>query len=237
MKASAAGVPESTASSQEAGRGSTPTAALHSLLVKPIPAVVAKPIVEHYHYLHSFPAGTKLTFGVFYQTRLLGAMTLGVGPTHAHSLVRQAIPADCMTLTRLWLADELPKNSETFVMGIVLRALRKYSDLKFILSYADPSRGHLGIIYQASGWLYTGLSHAMPLYDIGDGVSRHSRSLSHAFGSHSIKHFAKHGVKVKLVSQSAKHRYIYFLARDWQTRLKVPILPYPKKEEEKDGNC
>ena len=69
----------------------------------------------------------------------------------------------------------------------------------------------------------------MPLYDLGDGVARHSRSLSHAFGTHSLKHFAKHDIEVKLVPQSPKHRYVYFLDKSIRERLKLPVLPYPKK--------
>jgi hypothetical protein len=93
----------------------------------------------------------------------------------------------------------------------------------------------LGIIYQATGWFYTGLSEAMPLYDVGDGKLWHSRSLSHAYGTHSVQHFARHGIEVKLAPQSAKHRYLYFLDRNWQYRLRVPQLPYPKREVTVEG--
>jgi hypothetical protein len=141
-----------------------------------------------------------------------------------------AKPDDGITLTRVWLDDSLPSNSESKALGIVLRMLRKHTSLKFVVAYSDPAAGHLGVIYQACGWLYTGLSSATPLYDIGDGVARHSRSLAHEFGSHSVKFFAAHGVEVKTVPQAAKHRYIKFLDDSWCCRLKVPVLPYPKKE-------
>ncbi|MBI4235867.1 MAG: hypothetical protein HY688_00730 [Chloroflexi bacterium] len=141
-----------------------------------------------------------------------------------------ARPEDCLTLTRLWLADELPSNSESRALGVVLRALRRHTSVKFLVTYADPGQGHLGTIYQATGWLYTGLSQAMPLLDIGDGKARHSRSLSHAYGTHSVQHFAAHGVPVRLVPQATKHRYVYFLDPSWWPRLRVPLLPYPKRE-------
>jgi hypothetical protein len=160
----------------------------------------------------------------------MGALTLGVGPLNAHSLVEGAAPDDCLVLTRLWLSDELPKNSESRFIGVVLRSLRKFTSLRFLVSYADPGQGHLGTIYQATGWVYTGLSEAMPLYDLGDGKARHSRSLSHAFGTHSLRHFQEHGVQVKLVRQQPKHRYVFFLKPDWQQRLRVLVLPYPKRE-------
>lgn len=183
-----------------------------------------------HHYLHSLPGGTCLAFGVFLETRLMGAITLGVGPKLVHCLVEGASPDDCLTLTRLWLSDDLPKNSESRVLGIVVRSLHKHTALKFLVTYADPWQGHLGIIYQAAGWFYTGLSEAMPLYDIGDGKPRHSRSLSHAYGSHSVRHFRNHGVDVRLVPQAAKHRYVYFLGAVWRPRLRLRVLPYPKRE-------
>ncbi|PVV82559.1 DNA methyltransferase [Dehalogenimonas alkenigignens] len=228
---SAACVTVSTVSSQGTGRGSIPTAALQLLVVKPVPFVAAKALLVKHHYLHSMPGGTRLAFGVLKDDRLLGALTFGAGPANAYRLVANAAPDDCLTLSRLWLSDELPANSESRVMGIALSALKKHTDFKFIVSYADPSQGHLGTIYQATGWTYTGLSEAMPMFDLGDGRVRHSRSLSHSLGSHSIRYFEEQGLEVKVVPQSRKHRYIYFLDLNCRDQLTVPVYPYPKKEQ------
>ena len=80
------------------------------------------------------------------------------------------------------------------------------------------------------GWVYTGLSEPMPLYDIGDGRLRHSRSLAHAYGTHSVRHFKAKGVFVEVMPQSPKHRYIYFLDPTWRIKLRATELPYPKRE-------
>lgn len=215
---------------QQARGGAIPTPVLQPLQVRPIPIRWAREILVRHHYLHSLPGGTCLAFGVFLVSRLLGVLTLGVGPLNGYSLVEGATPADCLVLTRLWLSDGLPKNSESRVLGVVLRSLKRHTEVKFLVTYADPAEGHVGVIYKASGWLYTGLSEAMPLYDLGDGKLRHSRSLSHAFGTHSVRHFATHNVAVKLVPQAAKHRYLYFLDPAWRGRLRAPLLPYPKRE-------
>jgi hypothetical protein len=208
--------------------GSNPTSALQLIRVQPVPLTVAKTLLIRNHYLHSIPGGTALTFGVFRGPRLLGALSLGVGPKNAHRLVDGAAPDDCLTLTRLWLSEELPHKSESRVIGVVRREIRRHTNLKFLLTYADPAQGHVGVIYQATGWLYTGTSQATPLVDLGDGVARHTRSLSHVFGTHSLEHFKSHGVTASLVPQAAKHRYVYFLEASWQERLNVPVLPYPK---------
>ena len=208
---------------------------MKGLNIAPISQIDAKEILISNHYLHSFPGGTKLSFGVYLDARLLGALTFGVGPYLGYKLVKDASPDDVVTLTRLWLSDDLPRNSESRVLGFVLRSLRKETSLKFVLAYSDPAAGHLGTIYQATNWLYTGLSSATPLYDIGDGIPHHSRSLAHQLGSHSIRYLTSQGIAVKTVPQMAKHRYIYFLDDSWRTRLLVPVLPYPKKEGDADA--
>ncbi|MFC2001047.1 DNA methyltransferase [Chloroflexota bacterium] len=220
----------STTSIHEGRPGLTPRLALQSIRVNPIPFVAAKRILVNYHYLHSLPGGTKLAFGAFVEGKLLGAITFGSGPQNAYQLVAGATPEDCLTLSRLWLSDELPRNSESRIIGVALRAISKHTGVKFLVSYADPSIGHLGIIYQATGWTYTGLSEAMPKFDLGDGKARHSRSLGQAFGSHSVKYFKTHGIKVKVIPQPRKHRYLYFLDSSYRIRLKTNVYPYPRKE-------
>jgi hypothetical protein len=227
---SAGSVAAARPASQRAGGGATPTPALQQLVVRPIPFSIARQLLLKEHYLHSWPGGTGLAFGAFVGQRLMGALTLGAGPANAFRMVEGATADDCLTLTRLWLSDELPRNSESRFIGVVLRYLRKHTRLKFLVSYADPTQGHLGIIYQATGWTYTGLSQATPLYDIGDGKHYHSRSLSHAYGTHGLSYFQTHGMDVKLVPQQAKHRYVYFLDPECKARLTVPACPYPKRE-------
>ena len=157
LQTSAAGVGASTASGLGAGPGASPRAALHDLQIRPIPHRLAKQLLVREHYLHSMPGGTMLSFGAFHGTRLVGALTLGVGPKEGHRLISNSRNEDCATLTRFWMDDAMPANCESRVLGIVLRSLRRHTGLKFILSYADPSQGHIGTIYQAAGWIYTGL--------------------------------------------------------------------------------
>jgi hypothetical protein len=167
---------------------------------------------------------------VFVGLRLKGALLLGCGSAQTHKLVQGAKGDDCATLSRLWISADLPANSESRVIAVVLRSLKKHTALKFLVSYADPAAGHVGVIYQATGWLYTGLSQAVPMFDLGDGVLRHNRSVSSVLGTRNMAFLNSKGIEVKTVAQSQKHRYIYFLDPSWRERLTVPVLPYPKKE-------
>ena len=225
---SAGGVTEARSATQRAGGGATPTPALQSIQVRPVSVKIAKGILVGNHCLHSMPGGTQMTFGVFLEQRLLGALALGVGAFNSRRLVSGATHGDCICLTRLWLADDLPKNSESRVLAVILRSLARDTSVKFVVTYADPSAGPVGTLYQAGGWLYTGVSGPSVLYDLGDGVGRHSRTFGHALGTRSLRYLRRHGTRVSPIERPGKHRYLYFLDKAWSDKLKVPVRPYPK---------
>ncbi len=199
------------------------------LVVQIIPPHLAWAILVRDHYLHSMPGATRLCLGVFLDRRIMGAVTLGAGPINGHRLIDGAARDDVWTLSRLWLDDALPKNSESHVLAVVVRSLRRFTAVKVLIAYADPAAGHIGTVYQAAGWLYTGAPHSLPLLDLGDGIPRHSRSVGSTFGTHSVRYLRRCGLPVSRVPQAPKHRYVVFVDRTWSTRLRVPALPYPTR--------
>ncbi len=208
--------------------GAAPTPALRNLRVQTISPRIAKPVLRN-HYLGSLPGATQISFGVFNGPSLEGVVTLGCGPINGHRLVRGATRDDYLCLSRLWLSDRLPRNSESRVIAVVARLLRKYTAVKFLLSYADPTHGHRGIVYQAAGWTYIGMSSQSDLYSVGNGKPQHSRSLSHRMGSHSLKYLRSQGIQIEPVRQQPKHKYVLFLDPSWRGQLVPEPQPYPKE--------
>lgn len=205
--------------------------ALPTIGIHPIPTSLCRSIVTREHYLHSYPAATSLSLGVFDASdEIVGAITLGAGPPNGFRVVDGAVIEDCLTLTRFWLSDALLKNSESYVLGMLLRQLKKNTKLKFVLAYSDPAHGHVGTIYQATNWLYLGLSDATPVYDLGDGRLVHSRTLSEALGSRDATYLRSLGVTATTVTTQAKHKYTFFLDQSFRSRLKISVLPYPRRE-------
>ena len=102
-------VPSHITFAPEERAGSNPSSALHAIQLLPISQAEAKSLLLQNHYLHSLPGGTKLSLGIFLNARLLGALTFGVGPYLGYKIVDEASPDDVVTLTRLWLSDELPR--------------------------------------------------------------------------------------------------------------------------------
>lgn len=70
----------------------------------------------------------------------------------------------------------------------------------------------------------------MALYRLPDGTVHHSRSLGHSYGTHSLKHFNAHGLRVELVKQMPKHTYVALIDLGWRDRLNRPVIAYPAKE-------
>lgn len=59
---------------------------------------------------------------------------------------------DVIELRRLCCIDETPKNTESYFIGHMLRWLRKNTDLRIVVSYADLEYSHTGTIYKASNF-------------------------------------------------------------------------------------
>lgn len=63
---------------------------------------------------------------------------------------------DVIELRRLCCIDETPKNTESYFIGRTLRWLKQNTNIKTVVSYADPEYGHSGIIYKASNFKLIG---------------------------------------------------------------------------------
>lgn len=127
--------------------------------------------------------------------------------------------ANVYELNRLCREDDWEEPMSQFVSA----CLRRLSIKNWIIvSYADTEMNHNGYIYQATNWLYTGVTKSRTdKFTEGNKHSRH------------YKNENQNGVRKV---RSAKHRYVYFctknkhLKKQWLEKLNYPILQYPKGE-------
>ena len=66
--------------------------------------------------------------------------------------------SDLIELKRLCCIDNTPKNTESFFIGNTLRWLKKNTDIKNVISYADMTYNHEGTIYKASNFKHEGMT-------------------------------------------------------------------------------
>ena len=192
------------------------------------PRIIRHLIVER-HYLHAMPAACWRCFGVYAENDLMGAAVFTAGPRHGYRVLTGARPQQVAVLARLWLSDDMPKNAESRVIGVLLRRLRRERQWKLLLSYADPAAGHSGIIYRATGWLYLGRGQPSRYLDLGDGELVHPRTAYGRFGANNVGHLRRTGIAARQLIQGGKHRYVYILDPAWRWRLRDTVLPYPGK--------
>ena len=144
-----------------------------------------------------------------------------------------------LELTRLFIFDDYGKNTESVVLSKTFNWLKENaSDIKVLVSYSDPEQGHLGIIYQATNWIYQGNRfRLMPNFGVKlteDGKWIHSRTVFAKYGSHNLEHLKKKiGHTFWRAEEPEKHRYIYLLCSKKDKKKIMNTLihksqPYPK---------
>jgi hypothetical protein len=99
-----------------------------------------------------------------------------------------------------------------------------------VVSYAEIQQGHVGTVYQATNWLYTGLSAKRTNWTV-EGVDKHCQTLADKYTAAEMREI--YGDKFSLVDRPRKHRYVYINAKGNAKKkllkeLKYAIQPYPK---------
>lgn len=136
---------------------------MNNLEVREIPAALAREVAEREHYMHRKPQ-VKYAFGLYspdtpdLDTLFPGPGLAGIavfGVPASHHLQVGACPSDpslVLEFNRLWVDDEMPRNTESWFVARCLAQLPGY----IVISYADTMQGHLGYIYRALNFHYAG---------------------------------------------------------------------------------
>lgn len=145
-----------------------------TLLVEPIDRTQAAALVIEHHYMHRRPP-MSCAFALVRGESVVGVATFGV-PASRHmqiSACRQR-PDAVIELNRLWVSDDLPRNTETWFLS---RALRMVPP-RIVVSYADTAAGHVGYVYRAANFHYAGwtdMDRKTPRFDYVAASGGHSR--------------------------------------------------------------
>ncbi len=183
------------------------------------------------HYLHR-KAPCSFAFGLFEKEtdKLVGIVCYGTPSNYA---LRQGVCGieernNVIELTRLFIYDGTPKNVESFLIGNTLGKV----DKEIIISYAEAEQGHIGYVYQATNFIYTGLSAKRSNWTI-EGCNLHSQTISDKYKT--VAELKRvFGNRFSYQPRPRKHRYIFFNCgkfrkKELLKKLKYKIEPYPKK--------
>lgn len=202
--------------------------------VEPIEAKRAHPFMLNIHYARRIPS-VSYAYGLFRDGDLVGVVTFGTPPssTLCRGICGDEYQKQVLELNRLVLRDNLPNEASRLVGG----AFRLLPKPRIIVSFADTAQSHLGVVYQATNFMYTGMSARFRDPRVRGLEHQHHTSYAHGLSNREV--VEKYGAdRVYFVERSRKHRYVIFLGsrserRSMMAALRYEVLPYPK--EEKDG--
>jgi len=202
--------------------------ALQDYSIKRITYAEAMRIVVQNHYLHR-KAPCSIAFGLFLGDEIKGVVCYG---TPSSAPLRSGIAGgehafNVVELTRLWVCDSVPKNGESFLIGRTL----KLSGKEIVVSFAEIQQGHVGIVYQATNWIYTGLSAKRTNWTIS-GMDKHCQTIADKYTAKEIRE--QFGDRFSLTDRPRKHRYIFINAKGKRKAELIAALrykpkPYPKQ--------
>ena len=184
----------------------------------------AKPFIMNIHYSRRMPCVTD-AFGLFVNGELIGVCTYGVPASRnlCMGIAGAENERNVLELNRLVILPKCNGGGYNYASYLVSHSLKMLPNGTFVVSYADTAWTHVGYVYQACNFLYTGLSAKRLDSYVADG--RHPRC------------YDKNNHSKDYQTRSQKHRYVY-LVGDKRTKkrmlqqLKYKIVDkYPKGNE------
>lgn len=205
--------------------------------VLPIKPEETEPWLLKKHYARRM-CPISYAFGAYDGSKLIGVVTYG---TPVSSSLRVGVCGDkwmdnVIELNRLCCENK--KNIASILVGRSLKMLPKPT---VVVSYADKEQGHVGYVYQATNFAYTGLSakrtdwklkgmehlHGATVADMSRGQENRAQWMRDKFGD-----------DFYLQDRARKHRYVYFVGSQGQKKamrsdLMYDIEPYPKGDSKR----
>jgi hypothetical protein len=192
----------------------------------------------NWHYSQAMPIGRLVHFGAWEHDEFIGAVIFGRGASH--SLVKKfgLTQSEGCELVRVALTTH--HAPVTQIVAQTLKQLRQTNPgMRLVVSFADPSEGHHGGIYQAGGWVYTGDSspttevlykgrwcHIRSLYPPSFDVQKRGRNTPE------YRHAEQLRATLPTRRAQGKHRYVMPLDKAMRRRITPLALPFPQPAEQ-----
>ena len=165
------------------------------------------------HYAKRIPS-IVYAYGVFVDHVMQGVITYGIpaSPSLTMGVCGIEHRDKVVELNRLAILENHDKNLASYFVAQTLKMLPKPL---VVVSYADTSMGHVGYIYQATNFLFT-------------GTTKKRTDMAGKDGKHSRHHL---GDRTNRINRSAKHRYVYFIGTKKEKKVLRNALRYDINNE------
>jgi hypothetical protein len=161
----------------------------------------------------------------------MGIITFGIPPSpYLMKICGEEYKKDVLELNRLFCYDESPRNSESFLISQGIKLLKKdRPNIKILVSFADTRQDHLGYIYQASNWYFTGYSIPGGGSLVIDGKEYHPKNLNNKYNTSDMNKLKEilNTENIFYRPRSKKCRYVYFIGTKAENKLLKTLCKYP----------
>lgn len=170
----------------------------------------ADPIIIANHYSHTVTRNSFLSFLVYYEGKVSGALQIGYGTNPRKK--GNYNPDEVREFDRMWLSDDMPKFSETITISLLHHYLKKvHPEIKHLISYSDNSSdvGNEGTIYKAANYRQIDKIKS-DFYILETGERVHPITMWHRHGTRRWAFLQEHYPNIKK-SDGYQIKYVYDL--------------------------
>lgn len=186
--------------------GSTPTSALQ-FKIRPIRNDTAEDWVLRWHYSKRMPTGKNICYGLYADGDLYAVIVYGIGvnPYQAAFLGVKRV----LEIKRMCRSEpKLPFQLSRFIALTSKMAFKEYA-FDCLIAFADPTHGHEGTVYKASGFTLHGMTNAEWHTEDEQGVKRHRRfAFRHARRNGQTIEQSREELGLHRVQTKPKYRWI-----------------------------
>lgn len=175
--------------------------------VRPCSLATAQDLTRRFHYAKGGSNTAVATHGLFRIDAFWEYDCKGIAwwlpPTKSAALA--TYPENwngVLSLTRLVIAPDVPKNACSFLLSRSMKLLDR-KRWPCLVTYADPWQGHDGTIYKATNWQSAGMSNPEYIYTL-DGKIK-----SRKYGPKSRSHSEMIALGCTVEGKTAKHKFIH----------------------------
>lgn len=172
--------------------------------VKPIPVREGREFVAAHHYSKGSSLTAVYMHGLFRKgsDELMG-VAQWLPPTR---VAAESVDRDnwkrVLSLSRLVVHPDVPKNGATFLMARSMRRIEADQKWVALVTYADDFKGHTGAIYRAANWEYVGHTKGSPRWEDPDGKQVAKKSMRTRTDAE------MRALGYRMVGVYGKHKYI-----------------------------
>lgn len=171
-----------------------------------VPMNEAVAFISAHHYAKGCSHTAVYRHGL-YRSGLLVGVALWLPPTKRCAMTVHSKWRRVLSLSRLAIVPAEPQNAASMLIGRSLKVIRAEEKWKAVVTFADESEGHTGVIYRATGWRYVGKTKPTARWKDVNGrqVSRLSTK------TRTVTQMRALGLRV--VGRYAKHKFVMLLER------------------------